>query len=146
MNCPRRGEKVCQRAKNAAAMARQAIKHGSEHHSSPGDTSARRGRGHARDYVRGMWLALQHETPDDYIFATGQLHSVQDVVETAFGVVGLDWRQYVKLDPRFMRPAEPLRLIGNPAKAGRLLNWEPSTTFQQLITEMTLAELAGLSG
>jgi GDPmannose 4,6-dehydratase len=140
---PRRGENFVTRKICHGAAA---IKHGSEKSLLLGDTTARRDWGHARDYVRGMWLTLQQEKPDDYIFATGQLHSVQDVVETAFGVVGLDWRQYVKQDRRFMRPAEPLRLTGNPAKAKKLLNWEPVTTFQQLITEMTLAELSALSG
>jgi GDPmannose 4,6-dehydratase len=139
---PRRGENFVTRKICHGAAA---IKHGSEKSLLLGDTTARRDWGHARDYVRGMWLTLQQEQPDDYIFATGQLHSVQDVVETAFGVVGLDWRQYVKQDPRFMRPAEPLRLTGNPAKAKKLLNWEPVTTFEQLITEMTLAELSSLS-
>src|SRR5271165_5625034 len=90
-----------------------------------GDTTAERDWGHARDYVRGMWLTLQHDTPEDFVFATGQLHTVQDVVEAAFSVVGLDWKEYVKQDARFMRPAEPLRLVGNPAKARELLKWEP---------------------
>ena len=110
-----------------------------------GDTTAQRDWGHARDYVRGMWLTLQHSKPEDYVFATGKLHTVQNVVETAFGVVGLNWRDYVKQDPRFMRPVEPLHLSGNPAKAKRLLNWEPQTTFTQLITEMTQSELIALS-
>ena len=107
-----------------------------------GDTSAKRDWGSAQDYVRGMWLALQHATAEDYIFATGKLHSVQDVVETAFATVNLDWRQHVRKDNRLLRPAEPQRLCGNPAKARRLLNWEPAITFKQLIEEMTKSELA----
>ena len=89
-----------------------------------------------------MWLALQPETPDDYVFATGQLHSVQEVVEIAFATVKLDWRPHVKQDPRLFRPSEPARLVGCAAKAKTLLNWEPQTSFVQLIVEMTEAELA----
>jgi GDPmannose 4,6-dehydratase len=110
-----------------------------------GDLKSERDWGHARDYVKGMWLALQADMPEDFVFATGQLHSVQDVVEHAFATVQLDWAKYVRHDPRFSRPAEPRRLVGNSAKAKRLLHWEPRTTFAQLITEMTEAELAALS-
>jgi GDPmannose 4,6-dehydratase len=84
---------------------------------------------------------MQHSKPDDFIFATGEVHTVQDVVETAFGAVGLDWRKYVKRDPRFMRPEEPSRLVGNPAKAESILNWKRTTNFKELITEMTLKGL-----
>jgi GDPmannose 4,6-dehydratase len=139
---PRRGENFVTRKICRAAAA---IKLGREKQLLLGDTTSQRDWGHARDYVHGMWLALQHETPEDYIFATGQLHSVQDVVEAAFAVVQLNWRDYLKQDPRFLRPSEPLRLAGNPAKAKKLLNWEPRTTFAQLIAEMTEAELALLS-
>ena len=110
------------------------------------DTSAKRDWGYAPDYVRGMWLSLQHATAEDYIFATGKLHSVQDVVEAAFATMNLDWRQYVRKDNRLLRPAEPQRLQGNPAKARRLLNWEPSVTFKQMIEDMTKAEHALLAG
>ena len=136
---PRRGENFVTRKICHAAAA---IKHGSETELSLGDTTAQRDWGDARDYVRGMWLALQHGTPDDYVFATGQLHSVQDVVETAFAAAQLDWRRHVKLEPRLLRPAEPHRLVGNAAKARRVLGWEPKTTFAELITAMTQAELA----
>ena len=139
---PRRGENFVTRKICRAAAA---IKLGLEQELSLGDTTAQRDWGDARDYVRGMWLALQHATPEDFVFATGVTHRVQDVVETAFGALQLDWQTHVKQDARFMRPAEPLRLVGNPAKARRLLNWEPSTTFAQMITEMTQAELARLS-
>ncbi|MBU6400820.1 MAG: GDP-mannose 4,6-dehydratase [Verrucomicrobia bacterium] len=139
---PRRGENFVTRKICRAAAA---IKLDLQRDLPLGDTSAQRDWGHARDYVRGMWLVLQHATPDDYVFATGQLHSVQDVVETAFATVALDWRQYVKQDPRLIRPVEPLRLLGNAAKARRLLAWEPQTTFRELITEMTQAELDRLS-
>lgn len=139
---PRRGENFVTRKICKAAAS---IKLGLQKELSLGDTTAQRDWGHARDYVRGMWLALQHATPEDYVFATGQVHSVQEVVECSFATVGLDWRQYVRQDPRFMRPAEPLRLVGNPAKARRLLQWEAKTTFNQMIVEMTGAELASLS-
>ena len=139
---PRRGENFVTRKICHAAAA---IKHGSETELSLGDTTAQRDWGDARDYVRGMWLALQHGTPDDYVFATGQLHSVQDVVETAFAAAQLDWRRHVKLEPRLLRPAEPHRLVGNAAKARRVLGWEPKTTFAELITAMTQAELALLA-
>jgi GDPmannose 4,6-dehydratase len=139
---PRRGENFVTRKICHGAAA---VKLGKSPWLSLGDTTAQRDWGHARDYVRGMWLTLQHDTPEDFVFATGQLHTVQNVVETAFAVVGLDWKDFLKQDPRFLRPAEPLRLVGNPAKARELLKWEPQITFSQLITEMTQAEMALLS-
>jgi GDPmannose 4,6-dehydratase len=139
---PRRGENFVTRKICRAAAA---IKLGLETELLLGDTAAQRDWGHSRDYVRGMWLTLQHAMPDDYVFATGQLHSVQDVVEAAFAVVELDWRKHVKQDARFLRPAEPMHLVGNAAKARSVLNWEPQTTFAELITEMTRAELAALA-
>jgi GDPmannose 4,6-dehydratase len=139
---PRRGENFVTRKICRAAAA---IKLGLQTELLLGDTTAERDWGDARDYVRGMWLALQHSTPEDFIFATGQLHSVQAVVELAFGSVELDWKQFVKQDPRFLRPTEPQRLVGNAAKAKRLLNWIPETDFAGLISGMTQAELASLS-
>ena len=139
---PRRGENFVTRKICRAAAA---IKLGRETELALGDTSAQRDWGDARDYVQGMWLALQHETADDFVFATGQLHSVQDVVETAFAAAQLDWRKHVKLEPRLLRPAEPHRLVGNAAKARRVLGWEPKTTFADLITGMTQADLALLA-
>lgn len=139
---PRRGENFVTRK---ACRAAAAIKLGLEKELLLGDLSAQRDWGDARDYVRGMWLTLQHETPEDFVFATGILHSVEDVVEQAFRAVGLDWKIYVRRDERFMRPAEPTRMIGNPAKARKLLQWEPSTHFEELIREITLAEVENLS-
>jgi len=139
---PRRGENFVTRKICRAAAA---IKLGHETELLLGDTTAQRDWGHSRDYVRAMWLTLQHATPDDYVFATGQLHSVQEVVEAAFAVVELDWRKHVKKDARFLRPAEPLHLVGNAAKARRVLQWEPQTSFAELIAEMTRAELAALA-
>ncbi len=136
---PRRGDtfvtkKIC--------LAAAAIKQGRQKELMLGSLTAQRDWGDARDYIRGMWLALQHSSPEDFVFATGQLHTVQDVVELAFKAVDLDWHDYVKQDPRFMRANEPARLLGNTAKAKRLLNWQPSTPFSKLITEMTLAALS----
>ena len=139
---PRRGENFVTRKICRAAAA---IKLGLEKELLLGDTTAKRDWGHAKDYVRGMWLTLQHGTAEDFVFATGKLHSVQDVVEAAFAFVKLDWKKLVKQDARFMRPAEPLRLTGNFAKAKKLLQWEPKITFEELIAEMTEAELKRLS-
>ena len=139
---PRRGENFVTRKICRAAAA---IKLGLESELHLGDTAAQRDWGHARDYVRGMWLVLQHKKAEDFVFATGRLHTVQDVVEAAFAVAGLDWKKHVKKDTRFMRPAEPLHLLGNAAKAARLLKWRPQTTFDELIREMTEAEIAALS-
>ena len=134
---PRRGENFVTR-KICHAAAR--IRAGLEHELVLGDTAAQRDWGDARDYVRGMWLALQHERPEDFVFATGELHSVQDIVVEAFQAMELDWTQYVRQDPRFLRPSESTHLVGNPAKAARLLEWKPQTDFRALIREMTLAE------
>jgi GDPmannose 4,6-dehydratase len=140
---PRRGAQfVTQKICRAAA----AIQRGVQSELVLGDTAARRDWGHARDYVHGMWLALQQDAPDDFIFATGQLHSVQDVVELAFGKVGLDWHRCVRQDPALLRPADPTQLVGNAAKARRVLGWKPTTTFEQLISEMTEAALAEAAG
>ena len=134
---PRRGENFVTRKICRAAAA---IKAGRQDKLKLGDTSARRDWGHARDYVRGMWLALQHETPGDYIFATGMLHSVEDVLEQAFAAVGLDWRDHVETDPKLLRPVEPAQLVGDAGKARRELGWTPETSFADLIKEMTQAE------
>ena len=139
---PRRGENFVTRKICRAAAA---ISLGQQKELPLGDTSAQRDWGDARDYVRGMWLTLQHAQPEDFVLATGQIHSVQDVVETAFATVKLDWRNFVKQDARLLRPAEPMRLLGNAAKAKRLLGWEPNTTFRALIEEMTRTELVALS-
>ena len=139
---PRRGEGFVTKKICAAAAA---IRLGLQKELVLGDVKAERDWGHAQDYVRGMWLTLQHEKADDYVFATGQVHSVQEAVEHAFATVQLDWTQYIRSDPSLMRPTEPRRLVGNPAKAKRILRWEPRISFQELIAEMTKAELAALS-
>ena len=107
-----------------------------------GNLDAQRDWGFAGDYVRAMWLMLQQDTADDYVVATGESHSVQRLVELAFGHAGLDWREHVKFDQRFMRPAEVDHLIGNPAKARRVLGWEPEVGFDQLVGMMVDADIA----
>lgn len=136
---PRRGENFVSRKICRAAAA---IKLGRQKKLLIGDTSSQRDWGDARDYVRGMWRTLQQDTAGDYVFATGKLHAVQDIVELAFGVVGLNWQEHLQRDERFMRPAEPTRLVGNAAKARTTLGWEPQKSFSDLIREMTEAELA----
>ena len=138
---PRRGENFVTRKICRAAAA---IKSGKQKELVLGDTSAQRDWGHARDYVRGMWLALQHDAAEDFVFATGQLHRVQDIVEIAFRTAGLDWHQCVRTDSQLFRPADPRQLVGDAAKAKRLLNWQPEITFEQIIVEMTQAELTAV--
>jgi GDPmannose 4,6-dehydratase len=131
---PRRGpEFVTAKICRAAA----AIKQGRASVLKLGDTTAQRDWGDARDFVEGFWLALQASRPDDYVFATGELHSVQEVIEIAFETVGLNCQAYVQTDSTLFRAADPKRLLGNPAKARRELGWQPRTPFHQLITEMT---------
>jgi GDPmannose 4,6-dehydratase len=109
-----------------------------------GNLDARRDWGYAPDYVRAMWLMLQHEHPDDYVVATGETHSVREFCQQAFDYVGLDWEKYVVVDPKFYRPAEVDLLVGDPSKAGRELHWEPSITFGDLVRIMVDADLAAL--
>ena len=136
---PRRGENfVTQKICRAAA----AIKLGKQNELVLGTITSFRDWGHARDYVRGMWLMLQQDKPADYVLATGELHTVQEVIELAFETVGLYLKQYLKQDPRFMRPVEPSQLVGNPAKAKRELGWQPTVTFRGLIVEMTRVAMA----
>src|SRR6476659_1236940 len=106
---------------------------------------AQRDWGFAGDYVRAMWLMLQQDQADDYVVATGESHSVRELVEVAFARVGLDWNQYVKLDPRFLRPAEVDHLIGDSAKARKALSWAPEVDFQGLVHMMVDADLARLA-
>jgi GDPmannose 4,6-dehydratase len=107
-----------------------------------GNLDAKRDWGYAPDYVRAMWLMLQKDEPKDYVIATGKTRSVQELVETAFGHVGLDWRKHVVLDPKFIRPAEVDILVGDASKAKKELGWEPTVTFQQMIERMVDADLA----
>ena len=109
-----------------------------------GNLDARRDWGFAGDYIKAMWLMLQQDTPDDYVVATGETHPVRELVEIAFGHVGLDWERYVKVDPRFLRPAEVDLLIGDPTKARTQLGWTPDVDFRGLVTMMVDADVARL--
>jgi GDPmannose 4,6-dehydratase len=106
-----------------------------------GNLDSRRDWGFAGDYVRAMWLMLQQDKPDDYVVATGETHSVEELITVAFEYVGLDWHEFVVQDPRFMRPAEVDMLVGDPSKAGQVLGWEPQITFDELIRMMVDADL-----
>jgi GDPmannose 4,6-dehydratase len=110
-----------------------------------GDLDARRDWGYAKDYVRAMWLMLQQEEPDDYVVATGQDHSVRELVQCAFARVGLDWQQHVRVDPALARGAAELhRLVGDAAKAHARLGWQPEVDFTQLVHLLVDADLERL--
>jgi GDPmannose 4,6-dehydratase len=110
-----------------------------------GNLDAHRDWGFAGDYVRAMWMMLQQDEPDDYVIATGEAHSVQELVEIAFGHVGLDWQKHVVMDPAFLRPAEVDHLIGDASKAHEKFGWKPSVTFDGLVTMMVDADLKRLA-
>jgi GDPmannose 4,6-dehydratase len=106
-----------------------------------GNLDAKRDWGYAPDYVRAMWMMLQQNEPDDYVIATGETRSVQELIEMAFGHVGLDWRKHVVIDPKFIRPAEVDILVGDASKAKKKLGWAPSVSFKQMIERMVDADL-----
>jgi GDPmannose 4,6-dehydratase len=138
---PRRGLEFVTR-KVTDAVAR--IKLGLAAEVGLGNLEAHRDWGFAGDYVRAMWLMLQQEEADDYVIATGESHSVQELVDIAFGHVGLDWRKHVRLDPAFLRPAEVDHLIGDASKARETLGWSPSVSFDGLVRMMVDADLKRL--
>jgi len=105
-----------------------------------GNLEARRDWGFARDYMEGAWMMLQADEPDDYVLATGETHSVEDFLEEAFAYAGLDWRDYVKIDPRYFRPSEVDILIGDYSKAKEQLGWEPAVRFRELVRMMVDAD------
>jgi GDPmannose 4,6-dehydratase len=109
-----------------------------------GNLESKRDWGYAPDYVRAMWLMLRQDRPDDYVVATGETHSVRELCQVAFERVGMDWQRHVVTDTALIRPAEVDHLIGNPEKAGRVLGWEPSVTFKQLVELMVDADLEEL--
>ncbi len=117
------------------------IKLGLEKQLRLGNLDSRRDWGFAGDYVKAMWLMLQHDKPDDFVIATGDTYSVEEFLNEAFGYVNLDWREYVVQDPQFMRPAEVDLLVGDPSKAGRILGWEPTVSFRELVQMMVDADL-----
>jgi GDPmannose 4,6-dehydratase len=136
---PRRGETFVTR-KISRSVAR--IKCGLDKSLFLGNLEARRDWGYAPEYVQGMWLILQQDRPDDYVMATNETHSVREFVELAFERVGLDWKEYVKHDDRYERPAEVDLLIGDASKAKKILNWEPQVRFEELVRIMVDADLA----
>jgi len=106
-----------------------------------GNLDAARDWGFAGDYIKAMWMMLQQPEPDDYVIATGRTHAVRDFCKLAFDVVGLDWQDHVVIDPRFYRPAEVDHLVGDAAKARRVLGWQPETSFEELVEMMVRADL-----
>lgn len=139
---PRRGLEFVTR-KVTDGVAR--IKLGLTDHLALGNLDAQRDWGFAGDYVRAMWLMLQQDEADDYVIATGESHSVRELVEIAFGRADLDWQKYVRLDPRFLRPAEVDHLVGNPSKAKAILGWKPEVDFVALVRMMVDADLQRLA-
>jgi len=135
---PRRGETFVTRKITRAATR---IKLGLQNKLYLGNLDAKRDWGFAGDYVEAMWLMLQQDAPDDYVIATGQSHSVREFLDEVFGGLGLDWNEYVEIDPRYFRPAEVDFLLGDSSKARKELNWEPKVTFKELARMMTEADM-----
>lgn len=135
---PRRGlEFVTRKVSNAVAS----IKFGLQKELRMGNLDSKRDWGFAGDYVKAMWLMLQQEKPDDYVVATGETHTIRDLLREAFGYVGLNYEDYVKIDPKFVRPAEVELLLGDPGKAFEKLGWKPEVNFKQLIQMMVESDL-----
>jgi len=138
---PRRGlEFVTRKISDGAAR----IKLGLAAELRMGNLDSQRDWGHAADYVEAMWLMLQQDKPDDYVIATGETHTVREFCELAFGRLGLDYEQYVKLDPEFVRPAEVDLLLGDPTYARESLGWEPKVSFPELVHSMVDADMERL--
>jgi len=140
---PRRGETFVTRKVTRAVAD---IKNGLADKLYLGNLDARRDWGYAKEYVMAMWLMLQQDEPDDFIVATGETHSVRDLVEEAFSYAGLNWREHVEIDPKYYRPAEVDLLVGDASKAQRKLGWSPQTYFMDLVHLMVDADLAALRG
>ena len=135
---PRRGETFVTRKITRAATR---IKEGLQDKLYLGNLDAKRDWGYAADYVEAMWLMLQQDVPDDYVVATGEMHSVREFLELAFDRVKLDWKQYIEIDQRYCRPAEVDVLCGDSSKARRVLGWEPKVKFEELVAMMIDADL-----
>src|SRR5438270_1918184 len=136
---PRRGETFVTRKISRAVAA---IKHGLQKELFLGNLEAKRDWGYAPEYVEGMWRILQQDNGDDFILATNETHTVREFCEAAFGHVDLDWEEFVKHDPRYQRPAEVDLLVGNAAKAKKILGWEPKMRFDELVRLMVDADMA----
>ena len=140
---PRRGlEFVTRKVTHGAAR----VKLGLSRELRLGNLDAQRDWGYAPDYVRAMWLMLQRDAPDDFVVATGRTHTVQRLCELAFGALGLDWQDYVEVDPQLIRPAEVDLLVGDAARARAMLGWEPSVGFEEMIGLMVDADVRRLRG
>jgi GDPmannose 4,6-dehydratase len=135
----RRGETFVSRKITRAATR---IKMGLQQKLYLGNLDARRDWGHARDYVRAMWLVLQADQPSDYVIATGETHSIREFLDLAFGFLNLDWKEYVEIDPKYYRPAEVDILLGDASKARRELGWEPTVGLEELVRLMVDHDLA----
>jgi GDPmannose 4,6-dehydratase len=135
---PRRGETFVTRKVTRAATR---IKLGVQKKLYLGNLDAKRDWGYAKDYVEAMWLMVQQPRGDDYVVATGEAHSVRELCEAAFGQVGLDYREFVEIDPRYYRPAEVDYLLGDPSKAARVLGWKPRTSFAELVRLMMESDM-----
>ncbi len=135
---PRRGETFVTR-KITRALAH--IQAGLENKLFLGNLDAKRDWGYAKEYVEAMWLMLQQDKPDDYVIATNETHSIREFLDVAFTHVGLDWKKYVEIDPRYYRPAEVELLIGDYSKAKKHLGWEPTTKFEGLVKLMVDADI-----
>jgi GDPmannose 4,6-dehydratase len=140
---PRSGETFVSRKITRAASR---IKLGLQDKLFLGNLDAKRDWGYAKDYVEAMWLMLQQEQPDDYVIATVETHSVRECLDEAFGYLELDWHPYVKIDPKYFRPAEVDILLGDPSKARRVLGWSPRVKFKQLVRLMVDSDLVLLRG
>ncbi|HUT83329.1 MAG TPA: GDP-mannose 4,6-dehydratase [Thermodesulfobacteriota bacterium] len=138
---PRRGKEFVSRKVTYAAAR---IKLGLEKELRMGNLDAKRDWGYARDYVEAMWRMLQQDKPDDFVIATGETHSVRELLEIAFGHLCLDYKDFVVVDPKLVRPAEVDLLLGDPTKARKVLGWKPTVTFEELVTMMVDADLERL--
>ncbi len=137
---PRRGENFVTRK---ITMGLAAIRKGKAKELRLGNLDAQRDWGYAKDYVEAMWLMLQQEQPDDYVIATGETHSVREFLEEAFSYAGLGWKEFVKVDPKYFRPAEVDLLLGDASKARKALGWQPRVTFKALVRLMVDADMEG---
>ena len=140
---PRRGIEFVTR-KISDGVAR--IYHGLQDELRLGNLDSKRDWGFAGDYVEAMWRMLQQEKPDDYVVGSGETHSVREFCELVFGAAGLDWEKYVKIDPRFVRPAEVDLLLGDASKAKKVLGWKPKVTFPELVKMMVESDIELMAG
>ncbi len=139
---PRRGETFVTR-KITRALAH--IKAGLQDSLYLGNLDAKRDWGYAKEFVDAMWLMMQQDKPDDYVIATGETHTVREFLEEAFSYAGMDWKKYIKIDPRYFRPAEVDVLIGNASKAKEKLGWMPKTSFKELVRLMVDADIEAVN-